>query len=150
MIPLWFAKASEESRLSSLNNKLYLIERTETSEIDLQTGMKRETTEKIVNSKKSDTGKARKENNVNHIKLINGEIIYSLVESFSSTEDCQQSLYKYYVERIDNDNHHTMYRLGKYERFNVLDFEVIQQELFISKNPANGGDDYYLEKYKLE
>lgn len=150
LTPQWFVKVSEESRLSSLNNKLYLIEQIITSEINLQTGAKRQTNESVVNSDKAVIRKAGKENNVNRIKLTNGNIAYTLVESFSSTEDCYQSLYKYCVERIDTDNHHTIYRLGKFERVKVLDFEVIQNELFIIKQPANGGDAYYLEKYKLE
>ncbi|NRD22371.1 hypothetical protein HNV10_03905 [Winogradskyella litoriviva] len=54
------------------------------------------------------------------------------------------------MEKIDEKNRKNFYSLGKSKRFYVLDFEVIEKDLYILKNPANGGDAYHLEKYELK
>lgn len=150
MMPDWFLKVSETSRLESVENELYLIGLNETFKIDLQTGSKLSVNEKVQTTKTRDIGKTGKEKKLKRWKLTSGKTSYSLNEFFSLVDDCQLSLYKYWLEKTNENKIKIDYRMGESERFDVLDFRVIKNDLFIIKNPALGGDAYHLEKYNLK
>lgn len=150
LMPDWYVRVCEDCRLINMDNRLYLTTPNGNFEIDLQTGNKTAVSEKIVGSYKKELRKIGIHNNLKRWELINEEKQYSLVKSYSATDDCQLPLYNYWLEKIDEDKEKFVYTLGKYERYNVLDFKVIQKALYIVKNPANGGDAYHLEKYRLE
>ena len=150
LTPEWSIMVSEESQLSTVKSKLYLIDSNKTFGIDLQSGMKRETIKKVVRGKILGIGTTDKENNLKQWKSANGTTTYSLIESFSPVgDDCQSPLHKYWLERDDEDKATTIYRLGKYERMYVLDFQIMDNSLFIIKTPVNSGDAFVLERYNL-
>jgi hypothetical protein len=148
--PEWSLTVTEEGTLETIKDKLYLTDQSGRFEIDIQTGKKTKATEQTAKHDFITVRKTGKESKIKKWNLVNSENAYSLIETFSSIDNCQLSLHKYWLERTDENNRKIVYTLGKSERYYVSDFKSIENNLFIIKNPALGGDAYHLEKYELE
>ncbi len=150
LYPIWAIEVSEGSKVEIKNNKPFLISPNGIFEINVKTAKLTESIEREFKNKYNGIGSTRKDNSLKKWKLTNTKDSFYLFESFSSIDNCQLSLNKYWLEKVDRYNRNTSYSLGKKERYHVADFTVFQNMLFIIKNPVKGGDAYHLEKYKIE
>ncbi len=148
--PEWRIKVSEQNQLELFENDLFLRSDSKLYRIDKETG------KKIISNQliKDTTSKKLHLATETNRKIDNNHIFesttYNLTETFKGTSSCQESQYKYQLEKKSKEG--TEIRLFSKRNMNLFisDFEWIDNQLYIIKTSSTGGDELALEKYTLQ